>query len=188
VRSGAPTSTHLLGQASMTGRQRADTPLTAVLHGKPIDDEIPAATWWLLAEALRHSVIVRRAVEGVAILSVDEFLYAAGQARLASRAALDELCDPSRALSAQHHRRKVGERSQKAPAIRSTIYDLARLIVSPRPTASEVLRAAILRHLDALEIRPPASAHRPWLQPKAHATTCPYSEGPPHAHENHSHL
>ena len=49
-------------------RPAGDVALATVLNGKPLHDEVPHAAWWYVAESLRHSVHVRRSVDGVAIL------------------------------------------------------------------------------------------------------------------------
>jgi hypothetical protein len=144
-------SNQAVGPASMSDVCAADTPLAAVLQGKPAADEISVATWWLLAESLRQSVLVRRAAEGAMVPST-EIRLAANRARLGCEAALAELgtTPVDRRLGCAP---RVGSRrAVPPPTLRITIYSLARLIVSARTTSPATLRAAILVHLEALRL------------------------------------
>jgi hypothetical protein len=126
--------------------------LDAVLQGKPPSDEVPVAVWWLLAESLAHSVLVRRATEGVEILDPPSLHLEARRGRLAAEAALERLIDATMSSPAVKDR-PIGHRRIPAnPTVRTTIRELARLIVTPRCTPAELLRAAILSHLDALRL------------------------------------
>ncbi len=120
----------------------SDSRLAALLESKPTGDQVPLEVWWYLAESLRHSVPVRRAREGVAILGADVLKDEIDRARLSACAALARLGQgPS-------DRRTV---TRPGPlSVRTSIYELARLVVSARPTSLETLRGAVLDHLDAL--------------------------------------
>jgi hypothetical protein len=121
----------------------SDARLAALLESKPAAEEIPLEAWWYLVESLRHSVAVRRAREGVAVLGAAALTRETQQARCSAQAALRHLGQgPCR-------RRTIGRDGQRG--VRATICDLARLIVSSRSTALETVRGAILDHLEALD-------------------------------------
>ncbi len=126
----------------VTAFRPSDQRLAALLESKPATDEVPLETWWHLAESLQHSVVVRRAREGAAVLDAATLEHKTYQARWSAQAALAHLGPgPSR-------RPPVGRLGQ--PNVRATVRTLARFIVSPRPTPRENLRGAVLDHLDAL--------------------------------------
>ena len=127
-----------------------DRMLAAVLEGKPLADEVPLAVWWFLAESLRHSVIVRRATEGVALLDLPVLRVELGRARRAAEAALEELECASSNPETLTDDRGVPPVAGR-PSVRATTRDLARLFVTSRPTLKVRLRSAILDHLEALQ-------------------------------------
>jgi hypothetical protein len=143
---------HVTEHGPMTEPRPVDTPLDAVLQGKPSADEIPIAAWWFVAEALRHSVLVRRTVEGVATLPDPVFRLEASRARMAAEAALEELVDEVSMATTLENSNTGNKYSPTIPTIRATIYDLARLVVSPRSTPTVTLKAAIVAHLQALQV------------------------------------
>ncbi len=126
---------------SITAARPLDARLTAVLESKLSVDEVPLETWWHLAESLRHSIAVRRAREGVAIIDADVLQRASYRAIWSAQAALAHLGEGS-------SKRTAGRPGR--PNVRATIRDLARLIVSVRATPLETLRGAVLDHLEAL--------------------------------------
>jgi len=136
----------------MTENRVADTPLSAVLQGKPAADDVPVAAWLLIADSLQHSVLVRRALEGVAILAVPVLRLETNRARLAALAALEELGDEVTEPLRPPVRPPDSRGFPSIPALRATSYDLARLIVSPRVTSRDRLCAAIHIHLEALRL------------------------------------
>jgi hypothetical protein len=136
---------------STTEDHRSDPTLAAVLQRKPCSDEVPLAAWWFLAEALGHSVVVRRAAEGVAIIDAPMLRLAIERARFAAEAALEELDDCLAEPSTDDGRSAPGIYAT-VPTVRATTSELARLIVSARATPTDRLRTAILLHLDALRL------------------------------------
>jgi hypothetical protein len=137
---------------STTETLPADPPLSAVLQGKPPNDDVPLAAWWLIAESLRHSVPVRRAAEGVETLATAELCLEKFQARLASQFALHELGDHSIFRKASSEEAAVTGQSSPVLTLRGTIRNLARLMVRGRPTPTSELVTAIQLHLEALKL------------------------------------
>lgn len=121
-----------------------DPPLSAVLHGKPGSDEVPVIAWWFLAESLKHSVLARRSVEGIATLSSTGLAHETMLARTAAEAAMHETGGMDGCRNA------VLRDPGSTPTLRDTIYTLARLIVSSRPTSRDHLATAVDRYLEAL--------------------------------------
>jgi hypothetical protein len=119
-----------------------DSRLAAVLDGKPPADEVPMEAWWHLADSLEHAVSVRRAREGVELLDPDDLERETYKARWSAQAALAHLGQGSALWPANARRERL--------SVRTSIRDLARLIVSARPTPMDKLRGAVLNHLDAL--------------------------------------
>jgi hypothetical protein len=131
-------------QTKVSHMDNADPALVAVLRGKPADEEITQATWWLVADSLRFSVQVRRWAEGVPELSARKLDQVAECARRSAQVALAEL---GRDLSepAPH------DALVATATIRITMHELARLVVSPRATTAARLRVALEAHLEALD-------------------------------------
>jgi hypothetical protein len=120
----------------------SDARLAALLESKPSVEEIPLEVWWYIVESLRHSVAVRRAREGVAVLGSEALRCETRRAEWSARAALAQ-------VGGGPSKRRTSSR-QGEPTVRATICDLARLIVSSRPTALDTVRGAVLDHLQAL--------------------------------------
>jgi hypothetical protein len=154
----------LPGHEAMIEGHPTDPMLAAVLQGKPAADEIPLAAWWLLAESLSHSVIVRRATERVEIADAPTIHLETKRAWFAAVAALEQLKDPAAKRSGLDAGRvgcRVGSRRRgENPTVRATTRELALLIVSHRTTPIGRLRAAILAHLDALRLAAPTREPR----------------------------
>lgn len=135
-----------------------DAALLALLRGKPSDDEIPTAVWWLIAETLRTSVALRRTL---AVPGQEQAAALADDALLLTEAALEELVTATGA-----HPTPVEVRSSRADGryrrgfgLQLSILFLARMLVSHTPTAPTRLAntlAAHLRALSTLESSPPA--------------------------------
>jgi hypothetical protein len=119
-----------------------DPRLAAVLDGKPPGDEVPMEAWWHLADSLQHAVSVRRAREGVELLDADNLKRETYQAQWSAQAALAHLGQGPAIWPDTGHRRQL--------SVRLSIRDLARLMVSARPTPIDKLRGAVLHHLEAL--------------------------------------
>jgi hypothetical protein len=131
-----------IGHCSISTARPSDPRLAAVLDGKPPADEVPIEAWWHLADSLQHAVSVRRAREGVELLDVEDLRRATYKARWSAQAALAHLGQGSTTWPT------AGRCGQ--PSVRTSIRDLARLIVSARLTPVDKLRGAVLNHLDAL--------------------------------------
>jgi hypothetical protein len=130
------------GPCSISTVRRADPRLAAVLDGKPAADEVPLEVWWHLADSLQHAVSVRRAREGVELLDLDDLNRETYKARWSAQAALAHLGQGAAIWPVADRRDKL--------SVRTSIRDLARLIVSARPTPMDKLRGAVLNHLEAL--------------------------------------
>src|SRR3954449_6342616 len=120
----------------------SDPRLAAVLDRKPPADEVPMEAWWHLADSLEHAVAVRRAREGVELLDADALTRETYKARWSAQAALAHLGQGSAIWPTGRRREHL--------SVRTSIRDLAGLIVSPRPTALDKLRGAVLNHIEAL--------------------------------------
>src|ERR1700722_12368903 len=70
-----------------------DAALAALLRTKPGDDEIPASVWWLIAEALRTSVTIRRTLATDLSPEREDLPILITEARLLTEAALAELAE-----------------------------------------------------------------------------------------------
>jgi hypothetical protein len=131
-----------IGHCSINTGRRSDPRLAAVLDGKPPADEVPTEAWWHLADSLQHAVSVRREREGVELLDSDDLKRETYKARWSAQAALAHLGQGAAI-------RPVADRREKL-TVRTSIRDLAKLIVSARPTPMDKLRGAVLNHLEAL--------------------------------------
>ncbi len=137
---------------AITPVRPTDPALAAVLLAKPLDDDVPLATWWFLAESLRHSVSVRRAAEGVERPSAARLRLQVIRAAMYAEAALEEIDQ----LAAGSGTVDETHRQHSAPAdnatLRVTICALACLIVTSRTITAMQLRGTILAHLQALRL------------------------------------
>jgi hypothetical protein len=121
----------------------ADPALAALLESKPTAEDVSLEVWWHVVQSLQHSLAVRRAREGVAVLTAEHLEQELHEAEAWAEAALAELGPgPS-------WRRTVGRHVE--PGVRTTMSELARLIVSARCTEPQALRGALLDHLRALD-------------------------------------
>jgi hypothetical protein len=112
------------------------------------------AAWWFVVSSLEGAVVVRRAVEGVEVLSERALAGAVARAQHSARAALEELPEDVGWLSLV-----AGTPSGSAPRLRTTIRSLALLVVTPRVTTTQQLSDALINHWRALsECRPNAVA------------------------------
>jgi hypothetical protein len=130
-----------------------DAALVGLLRGKPLDDEVPAAVWWLIAETLRTTVELRQAVTGQDTESVNVLT---GEAVLLTEAALAEL-----AASTGAHPTPVDltgdlPRVPTRPAfgIQLSVLVLARMLVSHTPTAPLRVANTLAAHLRAIAAVP----------------------------------
>lgn len=131
--------------AAMVG----DTALLALLRSKPTDDNVPSAVWWLVAETLRTTAAMRRALagygDGPACMLVDESV-------LLTEAALGELAAATGAHptpvavvpAAAKHRLRPGF------SVQLSVLFLARMLVSHNSTEPHRLANTLAAHLRAL--------------------------------------
>lgn len=126
-----------------------DAAMVALLRGKPADDEVPTAVWWLVAEALRTTVAVRRSLALPPRADDEEVTMLLVEAALLTDAALAELLDDCRL--------HPGAVEVAAPpgtgtgfALQRGAQALARLLVSHRSTSRQRLAAALLVHAGVL--------------------------------------
>lgn len=137
-----------------------DAALVALLATKPPDERIPSSVWWLIAETLRTSVSLRRALqlglpatytEYAAQRSAEAIEMMTNEARLLTEAALDELAlstgaRPTPIEAARGNGRKV----RPAFGLQLSVLFLARMLVSHSATTPERLANTLAAHLRAL--------------------------------------
>ena len=121
-----------------------DAALAAVLHRKPRDDGIPLVAWWDVAESLVHAVHVRRSVEGVATLSPERHAEHVREGCRAAERALSTFSQTERPDRSDPADRRLQQ------GLRSSVVELALLIVTPRPTSTTGLATAIDSYIAAL--------------------------------------
>ena len=132
-----------------------DAALVALLATKPDGDVIPSSVWWLIAETLRTSVGLRRALQ--VGLPADETRAAEAvemminEARLLTEAALDELAQatgarPTPIVVPRDHGPKV----RPAFGLQLSVLFLARMLVSHTATTPARLANTLAAHLRAL--------------------------------------
>ena len=143
---------------SESSTRAANPRLDALLKSKPPTDQVSLAAWWFVVSSLESSVPVRRAVEGVEVLSTAALARAVSRAQNAVRAALEELPTgvESLPLAAQGAQNYV-------PRLHTTIRTLALLVVTPRVTTTQQLTAALIHHWHAISRCHPNAVHG--LQP-----------------------
>jgi hypothetical protein len=133
-----------------------DSALAALLRTKPSDEEIPAAVWWLIAETLRTSVAIRRAVSASTSVTGAEISTLISEARLLTDAALAELAETTGArpipigLGAQRRDPSRAAPTRPAFGLQMSVLFLARLLVSHRLTTPQRLANTLSAHLRAL--------------------------------------
>ena len=76
---------------SQSSTRTANSRLDALLKSKPPTDQVSLAAWWFVVSSLESAVPVRRAVEGVEVLSAAALARAVSRAQSAVRAALEEM-------------------------------------------------------------------------------------------------
>jgi hypothetical protein len=140
-----------------------DAALAAVLRDKPSEEEIPSAVWWLLAETLRTSVVIRREVDRHVQDSEIDLCVLLTEATLLADAALVELVEATGA-------RPVPIQLPAAPldqslsttrpgfSLQLSVLFLARMLVSHRVTSAQRLANALAAHLRALSLIEPQPA------------------------------
>jgi hypothetical protein len=134
-----------------------DAALAALLHTKPADETISASVWWLVAEALRTSVTIRRTLAtGGTRGERDDLPMLVAEATLLTEAALAELAETSGArptpISMPSPRRDRRGTSRVRPVfgVQLSVLFLARLLVSHRATSPTRLANTLAAHLRAL--------------------------------------
>jgi hypothetical protein len=125
-----------------------DAALVALLRSKPTSDPVPTAVWWLVAEAIRSSVGVRRELARGGQPNAE--LAGLGiEAELLTEAAIAELAD---ATSVRPRPVLVDQRGRVSAVLRlqRSILGLARLLVGHRATPADRLAAALAQHQRSL--------------------------------------
>jgi hypothetical protein len=135
-----------------TDQHSSDPTLAAVLLAKRAADDVPLATWWFLAESLRHSVCVRRAAEGVESLGAAEFERQVNRASLYAETALEEIDQQAANPSTIDDPLWRHPTLPNNATLRVTICALACLMVKSRAVTPVQLKATILAHLRALRL------------------------------------
>jgi hypothetical protein len=135
-----------------------DTALAALLRSKPADETIPVAVWWLIAEALRTSVTIRRTAASGLPPEVEDLPMLVAEATLLTEAALAELAESTGArptpLSLPAAPRYLSGHNPTRPVfgLQLSVLFLARMLVSHRPTSPQRLANTLAAHLRALAV------------------------------------
>jgi hypothetical protein len=126
--------------------KQGDCPLGTVLRASA-SREVPIAAWWCVAESLSASVRLRRSVLGSSPMPKKRFEVLHNHARIAAETALAELDAFSPGAIATPRGCAMRPRPL---TMRTTLYELAHLVATPRATSAERLRIALGRHLAVL--------------------------------------
>jgi hypothetical protein len=129
-----------------------DAALAALLAHKPDDEAVPVGVWWLVAEALRTSVTIRRMLMPGPAPDQEDLPMLVAEATLLSRTALDEL-ETTAGVSPM----PVEAPERPSFGLRATLLLLARMMVSSRPTTPQRLANTLDAHLRALAAVQPAA-------------------------------
>jgi hypothetical protein len=143
---------------SESSTRAANSRLDALLKSKPPTDQVSLAAWWFVVSSLESAVPVRRAVEGVEVLSAAALARAVSRAQNAARAAIEELPTDVESLPFA-----VQTSQDSVLRLRTTIGTLALLVVTPRVTTTQQLTAALIHHWHAISRCDPNAVHG--LQP-----------------------
>jgi hypothetical protein len=142
-----------------------DAALAALLRTKPRDEQVPSAVWWLIAETLRTSVTIRRAVNGSPGADTDELPMLVTEARLLTDAALAELAEttgvrptPIAVPSQPGFGEAANSPTRPSFGLQLSVLFLARMMVSHRATSPQRLANTLAAHLRALTALKPTPA------------------------------
>ena len=140
-----------------------DAALAAVLRNKPSEEEIPSAVWWLLAETLRTSGVIRHAVDQHLQPAETDLRVLLTEATLLADAALAELVEATgaRPVPIQLPAARLDQSlSTTRPtfSLQLSVLFLARMLVSHRVTSAQRLANALTAHLRALSLIEPQPA------------------------------
>jgi hypothetical protein len=125
-----------------------DAALTAVLRTKPDDDQVPTSVWWLIAESLRTSVAIRRALTARLPVEPHDMAVLVTEAGLLTDLALAELTD---ATGARPALAQVSEPVGRPEfGLQVGVLVLARMLVSHRVTSPQRLANVLAAHRRAL--------------------------------------
>jgi hypothetical protein len=133
-----------------------DAALAALLRAKPADEEIPAAVWWLIAETLRTSVTIRRALASPGHPDAEDLPMLIGEATLLTEAALAELAETTgmrpTPIAMPSGPRVLSRATPTRPAfgLQLSVLFLARMLVSHNVTTPQRLANTLAAHLRAL--------------------------------------
>jgi hypothetical protein len=142
------------GATTRDADRAAGLRLAALLRSKPPTDQVSLAAWWFVVSSLETAVPVRRASEGVEMLSAVALARAVSRAQRAVRAALEEL--PADVVSLPFATQTSDD---FVPRLRTTIRTLALLVVTPRVTTTPQLSDALKDHWRALARCHPSAVH-----------------------------
>jgi hypothetical protein len=150
-----------------------DTALAALLRAKPVEEEIPAAVWWLLAETLRTSATIRHTLDCLDHATETDrhrqpvqtdLRVLTAEATLLTEAALAELAEATDArpvpvpLPGVVAAGPASPTTRSATALQLSIRFLARLLISHRMTSPQQLADALATHLRDLALIDPERA------------------------------
>jgi hypothetical protein len=141
------------GAATRDADRAAGVRLAALLRSKPPTDQVSLAAWWFVVSSLETAVPVRRAIDGVEVLSAAALARAVARAQRPVRAALEEL--PADVVSLPF---ATQTSDAIVPRLRTTIRTLALLVVTPRVTTTPQLSDALINHWRALARCHPSAA------------------------------
>jgi hypothetical protein len=140
-----------------------DAALTALLQTKPREDEIPSAVWWLIAETLRTSVEIRRALAAPVTAERGDLQMLLTEARLLTDAALAELAETTGARPTPIAVPRFGtppavkDATRPAFGLQLSVLFLARMLVTHKTTSPQRLANTLSAHLRALTAATPAT-------------------------------
>jgi hypothetical protein len=134
-----------------------DAALAALLHTKPADELVPSAVWWLVAETLRTSVTIRRAVAAHLPEEAEDLPMLINEAVILTEAALAELAETTGARPTPMSIPRAREDHSATPTrpafgLQLSVLFLARMLVSHRVTTPQRLANTLSAHLRALAL------------------------------------
>jgi hypothetical protein len=144
---------HDLASTEHLAEIAGDAALAALLANKPDDEQVPVGVWWLVAEALRTSVTIRRTLTTGIAPEYEELPMLVAESTLLCRTALDEL-----ATAGGVQPTPVDAPERPSFGFRPSLLLLARMMVNSRPTSPQRLANALAAHLRALATIEPLPA------------------------------
>lgn len=138
-----------------------DAALAALLRTKPSEERIPAAVWWLIAEALRTSVTIRHTVSSGLAPELEDLPMLIAEATLLTEAAMADLAEATGArptpIALPSAPRYLSSPNPTRPAfgLQLSVLFLARMLVSHRATSPQRLANTLAAHMRALAVAEP---------------------------------